>query len=423
MVRGFKNSTQIVRGLLMSGSALASLAATDVATAQTTIPQVTVTAPEVQQKPAPRKRTQRQPTEAPQQAAAQAPAPNEADQLTATNKTFDQARDNNLLPKTGTNTFDFSRTVLESLPQGDNAPLDKIMLQAPGVAQDSAASGLLHVRNEHANVQTRINGIQLPDGISGFGQLFDTSFVGSFSLITGALPAQYGLHTAGVLDIKTRDAAFNNSGAISVYGGSQQSITPSVEYGGTTDKTQYYFTGRYTANDIGIENPTSSYYPIHDYTWQGRAFGYTSTQIDEWSRVATITGASVTRFQIPDTAGVAPSFNVTGVGSFDSSKLNENQWERNYFGVVAYQRSAGEVDLQASYFTRYSSLHFTPDPIGDLMFNGVASDVYRNSYVNGIQTDAAYRLNEAHTVRTGFTVSGEQSQVEWMSRPPRIRSN
>jgi hypothetical protein len=27
-----------------------------------------------------------------------------------------------------------------------------------------AASGSLHVRNEHANVQTRINGIMLPDG-------------------------------------------------------------------------------------------------------------------------------------------------------------------------------------------------------------------------------------------------------------------
>jgi outer membrane receptor protein involved in Fe transport len=398
----------------MSSTALALLAGIDLASAQTTIPQVTVTAPDQQQKPAPRKRAQRRPAQAPQQAVTQAPAPSAAEQLATTNQRFDQARDSNLLPKTGTNTFEFSRAVIEALPQGNNAPLDKVLLQAPGVSQDSAASGQIHVRNEHANIQYRINGIQLPDGVAGFSQLFDTSFIGSFSLITGALPAQYGLHTAGLVDIKTRDAAFNNSGAISVYGGSQQWISPSVEYGGTTGKTQYFFTGRYTANDIGIENPLPSYYPIHDYTWQGRFFGYTSTQLDEWSRVSTIVGSSTTRFQIPNVIGASPlqGFSINGIDSFDSTRLNEQQYERNHFGVIAYQRSAGDVDLQASYFTRYSSLHFVPDTIGDLLINGVASDVFRSSYVNGVQADAAYRLNEAHTLRTGFTASGEQTQVQ-----------
>jgi outer membrane receptor protein involved in Fe transport len=409
-MRGFR-----IRHFWASVSALALFAASDEVVAQTPVPQITVTAPEQQQKPAPRRRVQRRTPAAPQQAAAPAPAPapSPAEQLTTTNKSFDAARDNNLLPKSGTNTFDFSRAVIESLPQGDNAPLDKVLLQAPGVAQDSAASGQLHVRNEHANVQYRINGIQIPDGVSGFTQIFDTSFIGSFQLITGALPAQYGLHTAGLVDIKTRDSAFNNSGTIGFYGGSQQWVSPYVEYGGTTGKTQYYFTGRYTANDIGIENPLPSYYPIHDYTWQGRFFGYTSTQLDEWSRVSTIVGSSTTRFQIPNVIG-SPTvgFSINGISDFDSTRLNEQQYERNHFGVIAYQRSAGDVDLQASYFTRYSSLHFVPDTIGDLLLNGVASDVFRSSYVNGVQADAAYRLNEAHTVRAGFTGSGEQTQVQ-----------
>ncbi len=78
------------------------------------------------------------------------------------------------------------------------------MLQAPGVSQDSAASGELHVRNEHANIQYRINGIMLPDGVGAFGQIIDTGIVGSLALITGALPAQYGLRTAAVLDIQTK---------------------------------------------------------------------------------------------------------------------------------------------------------------------------------------------------------------------------
>src|SRR5262249_54602021 len=105
-------------------------------------------------------------------------------------------------------------------------------------------------------------------------------------------------------------------------------------------------------------------------------------------------------------------FTINGISEFDSTNLNEQQYERNHFGVIAYQRSAGDVDLQLSYFTRYSSLHFVPDTLGDLLINGVASDVFRSSYVNGLQGDAAYRLNEAHTLRAGFTASGEQTQVQ-----------
>jgi len=43
-------------------------------------------------------------------------------------------------------------------------------LQIPGVSQDSAASGELHVRNEHGNIQYRINGIMLPDGVVPSGK-------------------------------------------------------------------------------------------------------------------------------------------------------------------------------------------------------------------------------------------------------------
>ena len=101
------------------------------------------------------------------------------------------------------------------------------MLQAPGISQDSAASGNFHVRNEHANVQIRINGIMLPDGVSGFGTFLDSALIGNISLITGALPAQYGLRTSGVLDITTRTDAFNNTGTAGIYGGSRGTLTPS----------------------------------------------------------------------------------------------------------------------------------------------------------------------------------------------------
>jgi len=324
--------------------------------------------------------------------------------------TFNTARDNIYAPL-GTAPTTLSHADIESLPQGTNASLNDVLLQLPGVTKDSAASGGFHIRNEHANAQYRINGIMLPDNLSGFGQVLDTSLIGSLALITGALPVQYGMRAAGVIDITTRSGAFDNSGTISMYGGSRETLRPSFEYGGRTGSTEYYFSGSYLQNILGIENPTSGINAIHDFTQQGRGFAYISTIIDPTTRLSLISGASVNQFQIPNNPGQTPSFTAFGISNFDSSKLNENQIERNYFTVLALQKSIGDFDAQLSYFTRYSSVHFTPDPIGDLMFNGTATDVFRGSTTNGVQADAAWRINDAHTLRTGFTVSAEKSQV------------
>jgi outer membrane receptor protein involved in Fe transport/opacity protein-like surface antigen len=328
---------------------------------------------------------------------------------------LDQARGNIFAPL-GTAPTTVSHDAIEALPQGTNASLENVLLQFPGVSQDSAASGNIHVRNEHANVQYRINGIMLPDGLSGFGQILGTNFIGSVSLITGALPAQYGLRTAGVVDITTRTDLFNNTGSISVYGGSRQTFTPSFEYGGTSGSTQYYFTGRYRETGLGIENPTPALNAIHDLTQQWKGFGYVSTILDPNTRLTFIGGTSNSKFEIPNNPGQPTNFTLFSNTSFDSSKLNENQYEQTHFGILALQRSVADVDVQLAYFSRYSNVHFVPDQVGDLMFNGVASDVLRRSFANGVQADGALRLNESHTLRAGLFVSGEKTLVSSSSQ-------
>ena len=300
---------------------------------------------------------------------------------------------------------------IEALPQGVNTSLDKVLLQAPGVTQDSAASGDLHVRNEHGNVQYRINGIQLPDGVGAFGQILDTGIVGSLALITGALPAQFGLRTSGVVDIQTKTDAFNNSGSVSLYGGSHQTITPYFEYGGTAGQTQYFVTGRYLQNNLGLENPTPANEAIHDHTTQERGFAYVSTVLDPTSRLTYIGGIYNAAFQIPNNPGQPANFTAFGLNTFDSSQLNERQYELTNFNVVSYQKSTGDIDYQLSYFNRYNQIHYRPDLVGDTLINGVASDVYRQSVTNGIQEDTAYRIGYSHTLRFGFSVSAERSLV------------
>src|SRR6516165_4593672 len=280
--------------------------------------------------------------------AVQPPAPGAGVQ--AQIQTFDRGRDNIFAPL-GAAPSTLSREAIEALPQGTNSTVRDVLLQLPGVTQDSAASGNLHVRNEHANVSYRINGILLPDGLGAFGQFYDSSFVGSIALITGALPAQYGLRTAGIVDITT--AKFDNVGQIGVYGGSRGTTNYNIQYGGTTGSTEYFFTGRYLQNILGIENPRPSLNAIHDASQQDRSFAYISTIIDPTTRLSFIGGTATNRCQIPNTPGAVPSifgfappFSAFGVANFDSAQLNENQVERYKFGVLALQKSFNDVDLQ-----------------------------------------------------------------------------
>jgi hypothetical protein len=82
-------------------------------------------------------------------------------------KQLDIAR-TQIQPNLGATVYDFNRPTIETQPQGDNQSLNQLLLQAPGVTQDSF--GQIHVRGDHANLQYRINGVQLPEGINVFGQ-------------------------------------------------------------------------------------------------------------------------------------------------------------------------------------------------------------------------------------------------------------
>jgi outer membrane receptor protein involved in Fe transport len=323
---------------------------------------------------------------------------------------FDQARDNNLLPKLGASTSTITRATIESLPQADNAPIDKVILQFPGVSYDSAVSNpAFHVRNEYANVQIRINGVVLPEGVSALGPVIDTNFVGSMSLLTGTLPAQYGLRTAGVLDITSRSFA-TPGGEVSLYGGSRQTFTPSFNYGGSVGNTEYFVTARGNWNDLGLENPTSGLNAIHDQTQQGKFFGYTSTLIDESTRLSMISTASYSAFQIPNNPGQIPLGDF-GPSNYNSSTLNENEYDSYIANIVAWQRKNLDGDAQFAAFSRYAKVNFIPDIFGDLVFNDVASNVTRESVLSGVQFDSSYTVNPRHTLRMGFAVSAEQTNL------------
>jgi outer membrane receptor protein involved in Fe transport len=323
---------------------------------------------------------------------------------------FDAARDKALLPKLGASDYSIDQQALQSLPQGQNTPLDKVVLQIPGVSYDSAISNPdFHVRNEYANVAYRINGIQLPDGVSALGPLLGTDFVGRMSLLDGTLPAQYGLRTAGVVDITTK-SQFEPGGTFDLYGGTWATVSPSVEYGGSTETTEYFLSGRYLQSDQGLENAMPTANPVHDDTAQERFFGYGSTLLNDENRLTYMTGVWVGRFQIPNASGEAPLGDY-GPSTLSSADINENEKDRSFFALAALQTHRDALDMQFSLYSRYASINFMPDPYYDLAFNDVAANVVRKSLLNGVQFDAAYHASDAHTLRAGFVATTEHTQV------------
>ena len=350
-------------------------------------------------------------------AGASAPTPAQA-ALDRKMQGFDQSRDH-VLTKLGASTYTVDRAAIESAPQGDNTSVDKLVLQFPGVNYDSAVSNPnFHVRSEYNNVQTRINGVVLPEGVSSLGPLIDTNFIGSISLLTGTVPAEYGLRTAGILDITSR--AFSTpSGEVSVYGGSHSTFTPSFDYGGSVDNTQYFFSGRGNWNNLGIENTTPSLNALHDHTDQGKFFAYVSTALNDLTRLSVMSGAAYSAFQIPNNPNQMPPDGLPPPGfgpvNTNSATLNENEVDQYYFNIVALQTKGDLIDTQFSVFSRYAQVHFIPDVPGDLTFNGVASDVTRESQMYGTQFDASYEVNRAHTLRFGFMVTAEKTNVSNIS--------
>ncbi|MGC2028388.1 MAG: TonB-dependent receptor, partial [Steroidobacteraceae bacterium] len=328
--------------------------------------------------------------------------------IVVTSQHLDEGR-SHIQTQTGASTYTIDSAAIGATPGGDNTLLNQVIMQAPEVAQDSF--GQFHIRGEHNGLQYRLNGIILPEGISVFGQSLDPRLISSMSLVTGALPAEYGLRTAGIIDITTKSGIEAPGGAVSLYGGSHGTVEPSFDYGGGAGSFSYLITGSFLRNDLGIESPDGSSNPIHDHTTQYHGFSYFEDILDDQNRVALMLGSSVGKFQIPNQSGLQPALGLTvdGQTMYPSQGLNENQREVTQFGALSWQHSAGAFDVQTSFIARYSSLTFIPDPLGDLLFTGIAQDAFKQNVAYALQSDGAYRLNDSHTIRAGAFLQSDHS--------------
>jgi outer membrane receptor protein involved in Fe transport len=347
-----------------------------------------------------------------QQSSPNPPLP-EASSIVITGRRLDLARDS-ITPSLGASQYTFDKEALDKQPGGTNVTLNKALLQAPGVVQDSY--GVIHVRNEHANLQYRLNGVIVPESISGFGTTFDPRIASSIDLITGTLPAQYGYRTAGVVNFKTQSGLLRNGGEVGVFGGSFGWLEPSAMIEGSSGNFSYFVSGSYLRNNLGIENPEPTTHAIHDRTTQFRPFAFVSDILSDTSRISVFGGSFIGHFQIPNVRGEEPGFTVNGVSDFDSAKLDQNQREITHYGVVAYQYAGDTFNAQVAPFIRYSQTRFTPDPNhGDIIFTGFADAARLSSLAAGVQADASKQLGPNHTLRFGVFFQNEHTTSNLVS--------
>ena len=334
--------------------------------------------------------------------------------IVVTARKLDAARDA-ILPSLGASDYTFDRKTIDLQPGGQDRGIAQLLQQAPGVSQDSDDE--IHVRNEHGNVQYRLNGVIIPESIAGFGQTIDTRIAQSVSLLTGTLPAQYGYRTAGVVNITTQAGAFDFDGDVGFYGGSNGRIEPSVTFKNSHGDLNYFVSGSYLQNDLGIENPTRARTAIHDRTRQYRGFAYLSDILSDTSRISAFGGTAIGAFQIPNNPGQQGAFQLNRRTTFDSATLDQNQREVTHYGVLAYQYSADALNVLVAPFVRYSRTSFTPDPAGgDIIFNGYSDRSRLSSLAAGVQADASYKLSDVHTLRGGAFFQNERTRSTVISQ-------
>jgi outer membrane receptor protein involved in Fe transport len=322
-----------------------------------------------------------------------------------------------LSPKVGTTVYTINQSLIDSLGQGDATSFDEVLLRLPGVDKDSKASGSLHVRDDHGNVQYRIDGIELPENIAGFGESIDSRYVSQVDFLTGALPAQYGLRSAGVVDIQTKEGSAKPGGQFELQLGSHDTFEPSTAFYGTVGDLSYYVSTSYESSSAGIENPLPTRNPSHDNTAQTRSFADLSYYLTDSTRLGLLVGTYNAKFQIPTNPDQPVGFSLanvadaqTGLTSYPSSVVNEDQREENQLVAVSLQQTFGAVNYQLSFFHQYSNLHFDPDNIGDLIYLGTASDTFRSNSASGVQLDSAYKINAAHTARFGIELTRQDTE-------------
>jgi outer membrane receptor for ferrienterochelin and colicin len=326
--------------------------------------------------------------------------------------------------KASSETYSVSRKDIEALPRGNNVELQDVLQTVPSAVYGALKQ--LHIRQDHANLQFRIDGVPIPDTVSStFSDVITPRAWERADIILGGMEAQYGNKTAAIVDITSKSGTKPGFGSLQMFGGSNQTVTPSFEYGGTVgEKFRYYVLNSFTATNRGIEPPTLGHSIFHGQSERDQTYLRGDYQHDNRNNFTWLFLNSVAKYQIPTAPGLqanavvvgliraqAPGFNPVASQAVDESQKENNQYAHM---VWRHDVSANSFFSLAGYF-RHTRATFKTDPLNVLAYTQNAAEPFsagsqdRAAHSGGVRLDYTYTPNSRHLIKTGFQIDRTQA--------------
>jgi hypothetical protein len=306
----------------------------------------------------------------------------------------------------GANDYAITSENIADLPAGDNTVLTDVLGQLPGVGIDQNQQ--VHIRNtEGSGFQYQINGILVPLDITTnppFLAMINPLFIKRFDLLDGILPARYSYSTGGVVDIQTKDGCEQPGGTATMYAGQRGMIQPSAQYAGCEGALSYYSSVLYSQNNMAFSSATPGANPIHDWTNQGQGFGVLSYSLNSYTKLSLIVSTALSDNQLPNVPNVAPEFALANGPQMSSTQINSYLNFRDNLGILSLSSAPTEqLSYQVSYAVHDITELYQPDNVGELIFQGVASQTSHRDFDNTLQADLTFKQG-SHTLGAGFYV-------------------
>src|SRR5215469_14704288 len=317
------------------------------------------------------------------------------------------------------------REDIQSRPRGDSASVNEILATQPGFVFD--ALGQIYVRGNHGNIQYQLDGVPLPDTVSGlFGQFLTARLLENMEVITGGLPAEYGQRLSAVVNLNSRRPAPEGEGRLDLLYGSFDTVSPAGYWGQKVGAVTYLVGGSLNWTNRGLDPPNPTTY-LNNKAQQGRVFAKVDLDLNDRDHVSTLISYSHDRFQIPidptlDPNNTQPDAFGNPAPPFFPSDTQQTETENDLFGIVSYRHDFdASKSLRVAGYARHSAAKFFGDPEHALVPpqrscpDGTteetrlddcpgASNVNRRADHAGVVSDYLQRLGDQHTLKFGLSL-------------------
>jgi outer membrane cobalamin receptor len=331
------------------------------------------------------------------------------------------------------------REDIAELPRGDTASVNEVLATQPGFVYD--AFGNLYARGNHANIQYEIDGVPLPDSVSGlFGGFLSSKLVENMEVLTGGLGAEYGERLAGVVNLNSRRPSEAGDGELELTYGSFRTVNPSGLYGKRTGDFSFLVGGSFKGTDRALD-PQAVSPIIHDGGDEERGFARLDYDFDDRDHLSLLVNFSRNAYGIPIDPTVQPcNPSLPDCGRspdqfgnppppYFPADTRASETERDLLALLSYRHDYGaRASLRVAGYYRYSygflfgdaphALGSTQDPCSNPLDSTTCaktSDVTRLADHAGGTVEYLVRLGEDHVLRIGGKVDQLRGQDDFIS--------